>query len=59
MDLRGLTPRRMVDKLRITKEDMIDALSATKGASAPHGAASEVFRTELNPVDFLRRAAYV
>ena len=38
---------------------MTDALIATEGASAPGAAASRVFRTELNPVDFLRRAAYV
>src|SRR5436305_1254317 len=37
---------------------MSEALAATEGASA-RGAASTVFRTELNPVDFLRRAAYV
>ncbi len=33
--------------------------SLRPGASAPDGAASKVSRTELNPVDFLRRAAYV
>jgi fatty-acyl-CoA synthase len=38
---------------------MTDAIIATHGASAPDSAASKVFRTELNPVDFLRRAAYV
>ncbi|HEY1774679.1 MAG TPA: acyl--CoA ligase family protein [Solirubrobacteraceae bacterium] len=38
---------------------MTDALSASPGASAPGPVASRVFRTELNPVDFLRRAAYV
>jgi fatty-acyl-CoA synthase len=38
---------------------MTDALSDTEGASAPAAVASKVFRTELNPVDFLRRAAYV
>jgi acyl-CoA synthetase (AMP-forming)/AMP-acid ligase II len=38
---------------------MTDALIATKAAFAPDGAASMVSRTELNPVDFLRRAAYV
>jgi fatty-acyl-CoA synthase len=38
---------------------MADTLSATEGASAPEDVASKVFRTELNPVDFLRRAAYV
>src|SRR5436305_14003805 len=36
---------------------MTDALTATEGVSTP--SASKVFRTELNPVDFLRRAAYV
>ena len=36
---------------------MSDALSG--GVSAPGAAAGKVFRTELNPVDFLRRAAYV
>jgi fatty-acyl-CoA synthase len=38
---------------------MIDALVAFEGASAPGAAGSKVSRTELNPVDFLRRAAYV
>jgi fatty-acyl-CoA synthase len=38
---------------------MADALIATEGASAPRAAASTVFRTELNPVDFLRRAAHM
>jgi acyl-CoA synthetase (AMP-forming)/AMP-acid ligase II len=38
---------------------MTDALTATPGASAPGAAGSRVFRTELNPVDFLRRAAYI
>ena len=38
---------------------MTDALTATKGASTPGAATSKVFRTELNPVDFLRRAAYM
>ncbi|MBV8941012.1 MAG: hypothetical protein JO240_04705, partial [Solirubrobacterales bacterium] len=38
---------------------MTDALIATEGASAASAVASKVFRTELNPVDFLRRAAYV
>src|SRR5438067_2027396 len=38
---------------------MTDALTATEGASATEDVASKVFRTELNPVDFLRRAAYV
>ena len=37
---------------------MTDARVASDGASAV-GAAGRVFRTELNPVDFLRRAAYV
>ncbi len=38
---------------------MTDALTATGAASASGAAASKVFRTELNPVDFLRRTAYV
>jgi fatty-acyl-CoA synthase len=38
---------------------MSDALIASEGASASGSVASTVFRTELNPVDFLRRAAYV
>jgi fatty-acyl-CoA synthase len=38
---------------------MTDALTAAEGAAIPNGATSKVFRTELNPVDFLRRAAYV
>src|SRR6516164_7815997 len=42
------------------KEDgMTDSLTATEPASARGAGASRVFRTELNPVDFLRRAAYV
>jgi fatty-acyl-CoA synthase len=38
---------------------MTDAVITTEGSSAPSAAAGRVFRTELNPVDFLRRAAYV
>ncbi|HYB31538.1 MAG TPA: acyl--CoA ligase family protein [Solirubrobacteraceae bacterium] len=38
---------------------MADALIATEGVSAPDAAAGKIFRTELNPVDFLRRAAFV
>jgi acyl-CoA synthetase (AMP-forming)/AMP-acid ligase II len=38
---------------------MTDAPTATEGASTPSAVAGRVFRTELNPVDFLRRAAYV
>src|SRR5437660_1465921 len=38
---------------------MTDALTATEGASTSNRVASKVFRTELNPVDFLRRAAYI
>ncbi len=38
---------------------MTDALTATEGGSARDAGASKVFRTELNPVDFLSRAAYV
>ena len=38
---------------------MTDGLIATDGLSATVAAATKVFRTELNPVDFLRRAAYV
>ena len=34
-------------------------LIATEGASSQLGEEGKVFRTELNPVDFLRRAAYV
>ena len=37
---------------------MNDVLT-TKGAFPPDPVASKVFRTELDPVDFLRRAAYV
>jgi fatty-acyl-CoA synthase len=36
-----------------------DARIATQSPSVADGAAGKVFRTELNPVDFLRRAAYV
>jgi fatty-acyl-CoA synthase len=38
---------------------MTDALTATDDAAAPGRPAHKVFRTELNPVDFLRRAAYM
>jgi fatty-acyl-CoA synthase len=38
---------------------MTDALIATEGASPTPPGPSKVFRTELNPVDFLRRAAYI
>jgi fatty-acyl-CoA synthase len=41
------------------RKGMTEALIANEGASAPGSVASRVFRTELNPVDFLRRAAYV
>jgi fatty-acyl-CoA synthase len=37
---------------------MTEPEAATEGASAPDGRATKVFRTELNPVDFLARAAY-
>ncbi len=37
---------------------MTNELGTTEGAPG-HGPAGEVFRTELNPVDFLRRAAYL
>ncbi|MBV8430108.1 MAG: AMP-binding protein, partial [Solirubrobacterales bacterium] len=38
---------------------MTDALAASEGATAPGPPPGRVFRTELNPVEFLRRAAYV
>jgi fatty-acyl-CoA synthase len=38
---------------------MTDAPPATEGTSAPHVVGGKVFRTELNPVEFLRRAAYM
>ncbi len=38
---------------------MTDALIGTKSACGGEGFESKVFRSELNPVDFLRRAAYV
>ena len=38
---------------------MTDALIGTEGASLPDVPPSKVSRTELNPVDFLRRAAYL
>ncbi len=38
---------------------MADSLVATEGGPSSDGVASKVFRSELNPVDFLRRAAYV
>jgi fatty-acyl-CoA synthase len=36
---------------------MTDALSSSAGTAAPSAVGSRAFRTELNPVDFLRRAA--
>jgi fatty-acyl-CoA synthase len=41
------------------EKNMADSLMAADEASVPDPAAGKVFRTELNPVDFLRRAAYV
>jgi fatty-acyl-CoA synthase len=38
---------------------MTDPLAATEGVSEPHVVGGKVSRTELNPVEFLRRAAYV
>jgi acyl-CoA synthetase (AMP-forming)/AMP-acid ligase II len=38
---------------------MTDALTANDAASPPGAARGKVSRTELNPVDFLRRAAYM
>ena len=38
---------------------MSGALSATPGAPGPEAVAGKVFRSELNPVDFLHRAAYM
>jgi fatty-acyl-CoA synthase len=38
---------------------MTDALTATGDGPVRDSGANKVFRTELNPVDFLRRAAYV
>jgi len=38
---------------------MTDALIASEAASGAGAVASTAFRTELNPVDFLRRAAYL
>jgi fatty-acyl-CoA synthase len=38
---------------------MADPPIATEGPSVSDPGANKVFRTELNPVDFLRRAAYV
>jgi fatty-acyl-CoA synthase len=38
---------------------MTDAPTPSQGASAPGAVTSRVFRTELNPVNFLRRVAYV
>src|SRR5436189_88444 len=42
-----------------SREGRIDALNPTRGTSAPSAVANRVFRTELNPVDFLRMAGYV
>src|SRR5438477_4842336 len=38
---------------------MNDALTASQDGCARNAVPSKVFRTELNPVDFLRRAAYI
>ena len=38
---------------------MSDVLSATPGVPGPGAVPGKVFRSELNPVDFLRRAAYM
>jgi fatty-acyl-CoA synthase len=38
---------------------MTETSAASEGVPVPSVATSSVFRTELNPVDFLRRAAYV
>ena len=38
---------------------MSDVISAAPGAPGREAASSKVFRTELNPVDFLHRAAYM
>jgi acyl-CoA synthetase (AMP-forming)/AMP-acid ligase II len=38
---------------------MSGVLSATPGVPGPDGVAGKVFRSELNPVDFLDRAAYI
>jgi fatty-acyl-CoA synthase len=38
---------------------MSDVLSVTAGVSGPGAVPGKVFRSELNPVDFLHRAAYI
>ena len=38
---------------------MTDTLSTAQARSGPEASAAKVFRSELNPVDFLRRAAYM
>jgi fatty-acyl-CoA synthase len=38
---------------------MSDVLSATAGVPGPEAVPGKVFRSELNPVDFLRRTAYM
>ena len=38
---------------------MSDVLSAAPGVPGPEAVPGKVFRSELNPVDFLRRAAYI
>ena len=38
---------------------MSDVLSVTAGVPGSGPVPGKVFRSELNPVDFLRRAAYV
>jgi acyl-CoA synthetase (AMP-forming)/AMP-acid ligase II len=41
------------------EEGMTDALIGTQSVPAGDGIAGKVFRSELNPVDFLRRVGYV
>ena len=38
---------------------MTDQVTGTEAVSPLNAEANKVFRTELNPVDFLRRAAYM
>src|SRR6516225_10896556 len=51
-------PPRQANELR-RRKGMTDARIATEARSARDRVADKVFRTELNPVDFLSRAAYM
>ena len=59
MEARALLPPSDGQVRVRRRRGMTDALIGTESVRGNEGAESKVFRTELNPVDFLRRAAYV